>query len=193
MKKNKKKLFSEIPTLRGERVTLKPLEPADAEALGELANDPEVYKYLPTFLFEQKYDDPQTVIAHLYDECIRDSLILGVFTEEGFCGLAEVYGYRAPLLKASVGYRLLPRCWGKGIATEALGLLVKYLLEETDVEVITASTMLANKASAKVLKKNGFRHVAHAVPENWGYALPTLTDKWILTGIGYRREYRFQT
>ena len=87
----------------------------------------------------------------------------------------------------------MQRCWGKGIATETLGLMVRYLLEETDVEIITASTMLENQASANVLKKNGFRHVAHAVPENWGFALPTLTDKWLRTGAGYRMQYRFQT
>ena len=69
--------------------------------------------------------------------------------------------------------------------------MARYLLEETDVEIITAGTMIENKASANVLKKNGFRRVARAVPENWGYPQPTLTDKWIRTGAGYRLEYRF--
>ncbi len=133
------------------------------------------------------------MINHLYDICLKESLILGVFLDGSFCGLAEVYGYRAPLLKASVGYRLLPQFWGQGIATEMLGLLTGYILKETDVEIITASTMIENKASAQVLKNNGFRHVAHSIPENWGYADPVLTDKWIRTGAGYRRQYRFQT
>ena len=34
-------------------------------------------------------------------------------------------------------------------------------------------------ASAAVLKKNGFDLVVHAVPEDWGYDEPTITDKWI--------------
>ena len=40
--------------------------------------------------------------------------------------------------------------------------------------------MIENQASARVLKKNGFALVAHAVGEDWGYAHPTVADKWIL-------------
>ena len=189
----KNKLFSEIPVLKGKRVTLKALTLDDLDGLRELTQCDLVYRYLPTFLFEKQYNDKEYVINHLYDICLKESLILGVFLDGSFCGLAEVYGYRAPLLKASVGYRLLPQFWGQGIATETLGLLTGYILKETDVEIITASTMIENKASAQVLKNNGFRYVAHSIPENWGYADPVLTDKWIRTGAGYRRQYRFQT
>ena len=71
--------------------------------------------------------------------------------------------------------------------------MIKYLFEETDVRVITASTMLDNKASANVLKKNGFVHAAHAVFEDWGSPRLTLTDKWILVKKGYDRMYRFNS
>lgn len=185
-----KKLFTEIPRLEGERVTLGPLTPSDAPGLLELTQDETVYRYLPTFLYETRYEDKEYVISRLYDECISESMILGVFFEGDFCGLAEVYGYRPDSAKASVGYRLLKRYRGKGIATETLGLLVKYLFGETDVKIITASTMLENSASANVLKKNGFTHVAHAAPEDWGYPLPTLTDKWLRASSG-AMNYRF--
>ena len=187
------KLFSEIPCLQGERVTLRALTPDDAEKLRELSESEEVYRYLPTFLFEQQYEDKAAVISRLYDECLQTSLILGVYLGEEFCGLAEFYGYRPAKNKASVGYRLLPEHWGKGVATEALGLMVKYLLEETDVEVITASTMLENHASARVLQKNGFRRVMHGAWEDWGFEKLAAVDKWLLTGVSYRRQYRFHS
>ena len=174
-----KKLFTEIPVLHGDRITLKALGNEDEAALKELVNDQRVYRYLPTFLFEKKYDDISYVISHLYDECFRESIILGIFKDNEFCGLAEMYGYRDPIHKISVGYRLLERYWGQGIATEALGLMVDYLYNETDIEIITASTMIENRASAKVLIKNGFELVVHAVPEDWGYEMPTIADKWI--------------
>ena len=69
--------------------------------------------------------------------------------------------------------------WGQGIATEALSLLVEELLTNRGIEIITASTMLENKASAHVLQKNGFTLVNHAVDEDWGYPELTPTDKWI--------------
>ena len=180
-----KQLFAEIPTLRGARVTLRALTPGDADALRELTACEEVYRYLPTFLAEKQFDDPSEVIRHLYTDVLADSLILGIFTDDAFCGLAEFYGYRTLLPKVSVGIRMLPRCWGQGISSETLALMVNAVFEDTDVEVITASSMIENQASAKVLQKNGFRQVAHAVPENWGTDVPVLTDKWL-------RQYRFQ-
>ena len=175
----RKKLFSEIPCLQNERLTLRQIRPEDAEGLQELVDSPAVYRYLPTFLFEKKYADIRYVIRHLYDECFRDSIILGVFEKNRFCGLAEMYGFRDPIHKISVGYRLLERYWGRGIATESLHLMVEYLFNETDIEIITASTMTENEASANVLRKNDFTMVVHAAEEDWGYELPTIADKWI--------------
>ena len=175
----KKKLFSEIPDLHGTRLRLERLTMKHADALQELVNSENVYRYLPTFLFERKYEDVSHVIRRLYDECFRESIILGIFLDGGFCGLAEMYGYRDPIHKISVGYRLLERCWGKGIATEALGIMIDYLYNETDIEIITASTMIENQVSARVLIKNGFDLVVHAADEDWGYDRPTAADKWI--------------
>ena len=174
-----KKLFSEIPYIEGRRIVLKKLTEPDADALHELVKSESVYKYLPTFLFERKYDDILYVIKHLYDECFKESIILGIFMNGKFCGLAEMYGYREEYHKISVGYRLSEHFWGKGIATEALSLMVSYLYSETDIEIITASTMVENQASANVLINNGFDLVVHKASEDWGYALPSKVDKWI--------------
>jgi ribosomal-protein-alanine N-acetyltransferase len=174
-----KKLFSEIPYLQTERITLRKVSQHDAAAVKELTEEAAVYRYLPTFLFEKKHDDISYMISHLYDECFRESIILGIYLDDAFCGLAEMYGYRKEIHKISVGYRLMGKYWGKGIATETLGLMVDYLYHEKDIEIITASTMIENHASARVLEKNGFELVAHAVPEDWGYESPTIVDKWV--------------
>ena len=186
-----KKLFSEIPTIKGERVTLAPMTLNDADSLRELTEDEEVYRYLPTFLYEKQHD-AEYVIRHLYDECIENALILGMYVDGEWCGLAEIYGYRPALHKVSVGNRLLRRWWGKGISTEALGLMAKYLLEETDVQIITASMMAQNKASANVMRKNGFKHLGYTLLEKWGYAKPIITEKWVRTKVGYHIDYRFR-
>lgn len=175
----KKKLFTEIPDLRGDELSLRGLTLADAEPLRKMVNDPVVYRYLPTFLYEKQYSDMEYVIRHLYDECFKESIILGVFQDRSFCGLAEMYGFRDSIHKISIGYRLSQECWGKGIATQAVNLMIDYLYGETDIEIITASTMIENKASARVLQKNGFELVSSAVPEDWGFPAPTIADKWI--------------
>ena len=179
-----KRLFDEIPTLEGGRLRLGPLEASDAGAIGELTGNAAVYRTLPTFLFEKQYADAGEMIRHLYDEPFRnrESLILGIrLREEGrLCGLAEFYGYKGALHKTCVGYRLMERCWGLGIASETVALMVDYLFGQTDIEIITASTMVENLASARVLEKNGFARTASGVPEDWGYPEPTLADKWFL-------------
>ena len=176
---NMKMLFPEPPVLAGGRLCLKPLSLSDADDLRKLTREEAVYRYLPTFLFEKKYSQPKDVILRLYDEGLTDSLILGIFMEKRFCGLIEVYGFRAPIRKASVGYRLLQEEWGKGIASEALKIMIDELLLVRGIEIITASTMPENAASAHVLLKNDFILVNHAVEEDWGFTTATLADKWI--------------
>ena len=50
--------------------------------------------------------------------------------------------------------------------------MVDYLYNETDIEIITASTMIENKASAHVLEKVGFIRTARSVEEDWGFPEP---------------------
>ena len=174
-----KRVFDRIPHLSRNETVIKEVSLKDKEGLCELRDNPKVYRYLPTFLFEKKYDEPEYVIRHLYDECIKESLITGIFYEGELAGLFEMYGYREEIHKVSVGYRLSERFWGKGIATCVLGMMVDYLYNEAGIEIITASTMPENKASERVLEKNGFELVTRNSPEDWGYKELTPTDKWI--------------
>ena len=174
-----KKLFSEIPYIKGKTLVLREIRQEDAPGLQELVNNPAVYKYLPTFLFEKKYEDVSYVISRLYDECFQDSIILGIYKDDEFCGLAEMYGYRDDLHKISLGLRLLERFWGQGVATETLALMVDYLYSETDIEIIASSTLPDNPGPAGALIKNGFDLVVRASPEDWGFGELTPTDKWI--------------
>ena len=181
----KTQLFRTVPTLQSQRLILRRLTPADADALESLAHSDAVYRYLPTFLYEQKYPDINRVMDGLYGECLRESLILGIFLreDESFCGLAEMYGLRNAIHKISIGYRLAEPYWGKGIASETVFLMTGYLFRKAGIKIITASTMIENKASARVLMKNGFSLVYHNAAEDWGYEALTATDKWILLSL----------
>lgn len=178
----RKKLFSEIPRIEGERVVIDRVVDADAAALQELMDNDDVYRYEPTYLFERQFDDAHEAIRQLYGDLFanKESLILGVRLKEdgALCGLAEFYGLRDDHHKISIGIRLLVRYWGRGIATEATGLMVRYLYDETDIELITASSLADNAASASSLEKNGFICTARGVEEDWGFSEPTLADKW---------------
>lgn len=177
-----KKLFDDIPRIEGERVVLRQLTDEDVPALEELVRSDRVYRYLPTYLFERQYDDMHEMIRDLYGKCFpaKESLILGVETrgDGRICGLAEFYGLRDDVHKISVGYRFLEWSWGRGVATETVRLMVDYLYTQTDTQIITASTMIENVASARVLEKSDFIRTARGVEEDWGYEQPTIADKW---------------
>lgn len=178
----RKKLFSEIPRIEGERIVLDRVVDADADALRDLIDNPFAQRYLPTYLFEKQFDDAHEAIRLLYGDLFenKESLILAIRVKETgeLAGLAEFYGLRDRLHKISVGSRLRECQWGHGFATEATRLMVDYLYDETDIEIITASTMIENKASAHVLEKVGFIRTARSVEEDWGFPEPTIVDKW---------------
>ena len=73
-----KKLFSEIPYLESDRIVIKQLTEKDERFLKELTESKTVYRYLPTFLFEQRYEDKKYVIRKMYTECFeaKESIIL---------------------------------------------------------------------------------------------------------------------
>ena len=75
------------------------------------------------------------------------------YTEEflGICGfLNESYGL-------DFGYRFLPSCWGKGIATEAALTVIEKGISDNLREQVVGIVLPENKASVTVLLKVGFR------------------------------------
>ncbi|MBO4919537.1 MAG: GNAT family N-acetyltransferase [Erysipelotrichaceae bacterium] len=176
-----KPMFSEIPVLEDDRICLRKVTDPDAEALEELVNNSRVYRYLPTFLFEKQYRDMHRMITELYGDLFlnKESLILGICLKDGdeLCGLAEFYGFKDYIHKISIGYRLLEEYWGRGIASRTVALMIDYLYSSTEIEIITASTMIENMASRRVLEKNGFLQTTIA-EEDWGYREPVTVNKW---------------
>ena len=179
-----KKLFDEFPRLESDRLILREWTAADAPAIEAIVHDPDVYRFLPTFLYEQSYEDVGKMIARSRRECFdtHDSILLGVFLKndpERMIGIAEIYNYEPEKEKASIGYRLNRRYWGQSIASETTALLVKYLIEQTDVRKITAHVMAENAASARVLEKNGFVLRWTGLREDWGRGSPVLINKYM--------------
>jgi [ribosomal protein S5]-alanine N-acetyltransferase len=58
---------------------------------------------------------------------------------------------------AAIGYWIGEPFWGKGVATLALGAIVQYAFANFDVIRLYATVFESNRASARVLEKNGFK------------------------------------
>jgi RimJ/RimL family protein N-acetyltransferase len=79
-------------------------------------------------------------------------------------------GFVGPGL-VEIGYAVVPSCWGRGHATEAVRALVERARAVPQVERIVAHTPLDRPASGRVLEKAGFAFVREEDDEHEGVAL----------------------
>ena len=61
-------------------------------------------------------------------------------------------------LTAELGYYIAEEYWGKGIMTEAVTQICKYVFSESDIIRIYAEPFAPNRASCRVLEKAGFQY-----------------------------------
>ncbi len=59
---------------------------------------------------------------------------------------------------AELGYHIAERYWGKGIMTEAVKQICRYVFEKSDIIRIYAEPFAHNAASCRVLEKAGFQY-----------------------------------
>lgn len=65
---------------------------------------------------------------------------------------SDVYSH-----SGEIGFWIAEKYWGKGIATKAVKLIIKYAFEELNLKRVFASVFDFNKASQKVMEKCGFQ------------------------------------
>ena len=176
-------LFDEMPYLEGEHIILREMVEADAPALEELASNPNVNRFIPTYLYEAQYEDKREAIANMRRECFdaHQCILLAVCRREEpdqMLGIAEMYHYRPDEGIASIGVRLLERVWGQGIATEVTAMMKDYLVNVVGCKAITGHVMIENGASAHMVEKSGFRDCGRELWEDWGFG-PVEVNRYV--------------
>jgi len=79
----------------------------------------------------------------------------------GGIGLFAMNGHRA-----EIGYWLGVKYWGRGIVPGAVKALTSYALRKLKLRRVYAKVFAANKASARVLEKAGYKYEGRLVKEN---------------------------
>jgi ribosomal-protein-alanine N-acetyltransferase len=154
--------------LRGEQLTLRPLALKDAPALLAFARANR--RFFEEW--EPARDDgfftlrPQEaeIDAAAADAAADRRYAFGVFAGEKLVGrLALNQIVRGVFQNAYLGYSIGEPWNGRGFATEAVAVAVRFAFEELDLHRIQAAVMPRNAASIRVLEKNGFREEGYAV------------------------------
>lgn len=154
--------------LETERLILRDLLVTDLEGMFELDSSPLVHQYLGNNPIKTKQQAKEAIqfIRKQYEEfgigrfaAIEKSS--GDFI--GWSGLKLNAGEKEELNGfqnfIDIGYRFIPRYWGKGYATESSLATLRYGFETMNYPIIYGAAETDNSASNKILQKIGLQFV----------------------------------
>lgn len=144
--------------LETERLILRPFEPDDLDALATLFADRDFMRFSGN---ENGYTREQT--AAVLEKILgwqREGLpsqfaVIWRETGEliGYCGFFHQELDGEQLIE--IGYRLNPRFWNRGIATEAARAVRDHAFRDLELEHVVSFIHPENHASRRVAEKNG--------------------------------------
>ena len=88
---------------------------------------------------------------------MKPKSVFAIIYKEELCGSIGIFPMQDVYRKsAEIGYWIGEEYWGKGIAARAVEKIVQYGFENFDIVKIFAGIFSNNRASERVLEKNGF-------------------------------------
>lgn len=145
------------PTLKTERLRLRPFADTDAEPLFALQSDAYVLRYWDSPPWTERVRAEQ-FIARSHEMAEEGSgARLVIESDSTFVGWCTLNSWNPEFRSASLGYCLARAGWGRGFATEAAGALLGWAFDTLDLNRVQAEADTRNPASGRVLEKLGFR------------------------------------
>lgn len=145
------------PVIEGKRLILRRMQKSDAYDMYCYARDPEVSRYL----LWSPHLSPEYTRRYL-DEVMRQYRIHSffdfavVYKENGkmigTCGFTRIDPYNH---LAEIGYVLAQPYWHKGLASEAVALILRYAFCHLGFQRVEARYMVENPRSRSVMERNG--------------------------------------
>lgn len=151
------KIFSRMPVIETERLTLRRMYPSDAEDMFEYAHLEDVTRYLlwsphPSLAHTREYlyyIGERYRYGDFYDWAVT---LKGSGKMIGTCGFAKLDPTNN---LGEIGYVINPRYKGKGVASEAVAAVIDYGFSTLGLNRIEARYMIDNSASRRVMEKSG--------------------------------------
>jgi ribosomal-protein-alanine N-acetyltransferase len=155
--------FHPFPNLESERLLLRSIDKQDVQEIFEMRSDAENMKYIPRPLLKNK-EEAFKHLAMIDAGIEKNEAINWAITIKGskkLLGIIGFYRTKHEHFRSEIGYMLLPEIHGKGIASEAVKIVVDFGFNEMKLHSIEAVIDPKNGASERVLQKNGFIKEAH--------------------------------
>jgi len=180
--------------VRTERLLLRRATPEDTSATWEVRRQPSVGQWITSapatfeeyavYAAQPGWAD-RTLVVELDGRVVGD-LMLSVEDSWAQTEIRE----RAVACQANLGWCLHPDVQGRGLATEAVGGLLRICFEELALRRVTADCFAANEASWRLMERMGMRREAHTVRDSlhrsgaWldGYSYALLAEEYRANG-----------
>jgi UDP-4-amino-4,6-dideoxy-N-acetyl-beta-L-altrosamine N-acetyltransferase len=141
----------------GERIILREIEGEDLDLIVKWRNDPEILKWLFSYLPLSKVKQRKWYDRYLEDNT-QQTFVIEVKEEEtpiGTIGLTDIdHKNQKGELTMIIGGK---DYWGKGIGEECLNLLVKFAFNVLNLRKITALAFSDNEKAIKLYEKCGLK------------------------------------
>lgn len=157
---NKVKHSSKTSFEKTKKFTLRKATMKDAQSIAKYANNKKIADNLTTLPSPYSLKDAREYIKRCqkrYKQKEPDSFNLGIEINKEIVGMIGVHEIKHEH-KAEIGYWLGEPFWGKGIMSRAVKLSAKECVRRFKLKRLEAHVFSYNKASARVLEKNGFKY-----------------------------------
>lgn len=131
---------------------------SDAHALAEILNDKKIHDNLEDGLpYPYTEKDAEEYISAMLSADKNKSFAFAIVCDGKVAGSVSVFRRENIHRKTGeLGYYLGEKYWNKGVTTEAVKAICKFVFENSDIIRIFAEAFARNGASCRVLEKAGF-------------------------------------
>jgi RimJ/RimL family protein N-acetyltransferase len=152
-----------MKTFIGTRIYLRPMTEADAtERYASWLNDPEVNKFLAT----KSATVPELREYIAAKNAQAGTLFFGIFLQEDdmHIGTIKLEPIDRVNKKATIAIMIGDKQqWGKGIAKEAMSLLIDYCFSDLQFKEVNLGVLAQNEGAVRAYTKLGFKEVSREV------------------------------
>ena len=154
---NLKSLKSASPLLLNDSISLQTIDAENiSSAYVDWMNDHAVVRFTEQRFIETTKQDIRSYVQKM-DKSLSD-LLYGIYEDSAHIGTIKLGAINSWHKTATLSYLIGSKDhWGKGIASLVISKMTAMGFRDLELEKISASVYVNNKASARVLEKNEFR------------------------------------
>lgn len=154
--------FLHLPILETERLRLRAITHADAQALIDLFAHPDVQQYIildpPCGTLDEAVAFIDWMNGHFLNRAAARWAITLKGGDDRLIGTIGFHFWSREHRRVDIGYDLNRAYWQRGYVTEATHTLVRWCFDNLDLHRVQADCTAGNLASERVLEKVGFTH-----------------------------------